>query len=210
MTSRAVTGVVLAGGASARMGQPKAHLPWGGRTLIDHVLHTLQPVVDELIVVVKDRGVFRDLDARVVEDLVPDGHALGGLYTGLRLARHDRCFACACDMPFLNQRFIRFLIGEAEGADVVIPVTEGGFQPLHAVYARSAVPVIEEQLRCRQWELRDLVPKLSTRIVGPETIRMLDPAGTSCFNLNTPEDYATARRMSGRLTRIIESIQILR
>jgi molybdopterin-guanine dinucleotide biosynthesis protein A len=208
--ARAVTGVVVAGGASRRMGQPKALMPWDGRTLIDHVLHTLQPVVDELIVVVKDRGVFRDLNARVVEDLVPDGHALGGLYTGLRLATHDRCFACACDMPFLNQGFIRFLIEEADGVAIVIPATEQGFQPLHAVYARSALPVIEDQLRHRHWDLQGLVLRLSTRIVGPETIRILDPAGTSCFNLNTPEDYATARRMSGRLTRIIEPIQMLR
>lgn len=197
--TRAVTGVVLAGGASARMGQPKAHLPWGGRTLLDHVLRTLQPVVDELIVVVKDRDAFRGLAVRVVEDLVPGGHALGGLCTGLQVAAHDRCFVCACDMPFLNQGFIRFLIDEADGVELVIPETDQGFQPLHAVYARSALPVIEEQLRHRQWDLQGLMPKLSTRIVNPETIRRFDPAGASCFNLNTPDDYASAHALAGKL-----------
>lgn len=207
---RAVTGVILAGGESRRMGQDKAHLPWGDRTLIEHMIDRLRPVTDEIIVVTKDAAPFTALHARVTEDLVLGAHALGGLYTGLTLAAHERCVVCACDTPFLNPALIRFLVQQAGGWDLVIPRTREGLQPLHAVYARSSLPIIEEQLQHRQWDLRGLVPKLSTRIVGPETIRLLDPAGTSCFNLNTPEDYATARRMSGRLTRIIEPIQMLR
>ncbi|MBI3021335.1 MAG: molybdenum cofactor guanylyltransferase [Candidatus Omnitrophica bacterium] len=188
-----VSGIVLAGGHSRRMGCEKANLPWGRTTLIRHVTGALRPIVDELLIVVKDARAFRHLNARVVEDLVPDAHALGGLYTGLRAAAHDLCFTCACDAPFLNPRLIRFLIALAEGWDAVIPQTrEGLLQPLHAVYARSALPAIEEHLRQRRWDLRALAQTARVKIVGPELIARYDPAGLSCVNLNTPSEYETA------------------
>ena len=189
-----VTGLVLAGGQSRRMGRDKAHLPWGRTTLIAHTIETLRPLVNELLVVVDDARRFRHLDARVVEDLVPNAHALGGLYTGLRTASYGRCFASGCDTPFLNPQLIRFLLGQAEGYDLVIPRTAQGLQPLHAVYARSALAVIEEQLRDRQWGFHALVPKVRTKIVEPKVIAEYDPEHLSFFNLNTPEDYVRAAK----------------
>jgi molybdopterin-guanine dinucleotide biosynthesis protein A len=181
------------------MGQDKAHLPWGDRTLVEHVIETLRPVTDEIIVVAKDAVSFSHLRARVVEDLVRGAHALGGLYTGLRLAAHERCFVCACDTPFLNPALIQFLIQQADGWDLVIPRTREGLQPLHAVYRRSILPAMEEQLRMQQWDLRALVPNVRARVIGPEQIARLDPAALSFFNVNTPEDYATAQVHAGKL-----------
>lgn len=208
--SRVVTGVILAGGESRRMGQDKAHLPWGDRTLIEHIIETLRPVTDEIIVVAKDAVPFAHLHARVVEDLILGAHALGGLYTGLRLAAHEQCFVCACDAPFLNATLIQFLIQQADGWDLVIPRTREGLQPLHAVYRRTALAVIEEQLRMQQWDLHALVPNVRACVIGPEQIARLDPWALSFFNVNTPEDYATVCSLSVWLTRIIEPIQILR
>lgn len=211
-----VSGIILAGGSSRRMGRDKAFLPWGHATLIEHIIGTLRPLTDEVIVVVnphtngigvgvKDAPCFRSLNVRVVEDLVPDAHALGGLYTGLRAASHARCFVCACDAPFLEPAFIRFLIEQAAGYDLVIPRSVGGLQPLHAVYATSALSAIEEQVRRRRWDLHALVPQVRANIIEPERIRPFDPGARSFFNLNTPVDYAAARRFAAKLTRIMES-----
>ncbi len=205
-----VTGLVLAGGASRRMGREKAFLPWGRSTLIEHVVETLRPVTDEVIVAVKDAREFRHLHATVVADLVPDAHALGGIYTGLRMATHVRCFVCACDAPFLSTKLIRFLIQQADGVDLVIPKTAQGLQPLHAMYATSALPVIEEQLRARRWDLRMLVPKLRARIIEPETILRVDPEGLSFFNINTPAEYTAARRLRGGMMQLIDPARGLR
>src|SRR3989338_10622941 len=150
--TRAVSGIILAGGQSTRMGKDKAHLPWGDRTLIEHMIETLRPVTDEIIVAAKDAAPLSHLHARVVEDLVLGAHALGGLYTGLTLAVHERCFVCACDAPLLNPALIQFLIRQAEGWDLVIPRTREGLQPLHAVYRKPVLPAIEEQLRMQQWD----------------------------------------------------------
>lgn len=193
------TGLILAGGQSKRMGRDKARLPWGDRTVIEHMIETLRPVTDEIIVVAKNVASFSHLNARIVEDLVLDAHALGGLYTGLTLAEHEQCFVCACDAPLLNPSLIRFLIEEADGYDLVIPRTVGGLQPLHAVYSRSALPAIEKRLRRRQWDLQGLVSHLRVKTIETNVLRWFDPTGLSFFNLNTPEDYVMARKTDERL-----------
>src|SRR3989338_5786653 len=187
-----LTAVILAGGESWRMARDKAFLPWGDSTLLEHIIDTLRPAVDEIIVAVKDARAFRHLKALVVEDCVPDAHALGGLYTGLRTASHPWCFVCACDMPFVNPRLVRALAQQARGYDAVIPKTAQGLQPLHAVYATSALGAVEEQLHARRWDLHALVARMHTKIMEPEVLAAYDPGGLSCFNLNTPEDYRRA------------------
>ena len=196
-----LTGVILAGGVSQRMGQDKACLPWGDATLLEHIIDTLRPAVDEIIVAVSDAQRFDLRHARVVEDLVPGAHALGGLYTGLREAAHPRCFVCACDMPFVNPRLVRALAEQARGYDAVIPRTAQGLQPLHAVYATSVLGAIEEQLHGRRWDLHTLVARMHTKIMEPEVLAAYDPDGLSCFNLNTPEDYQRACDMQLALLR---------
>lgn len=224
--AKGLTGLILAGGQSRRMGRDKAFLPWGRSTLIEHIIECLRPIADDLIVVVKEAHRFRHLRATVIEDLVPDahaplekrfltGHALGGLYTGLRAARFARCFVCGCDAPFLNPTLIRFLADQAAGVDLVIPRTAHGFQPLHAVYAPSALSAIQEQLRRRQWDLRALVPRVRAKCIGPEVIHRWDPEELSFVNINTPDDLARATGLlqagaardvfDGRLTRVMES-----
>ena len=193
MPREGVTGLILAGGTSRRMGRDKAFLPWGKTTLIEHLLERLRPVTDELIVAVKDAQAFRYLQATVVEDCVPDAHALGGLYTGLRAASHERCFVCACDTPFLNPAVIRWLIRLVDGYDLVIPHTPDGLQPLYAVYRTSVLSVIEEQVRRRDWTLTGLVGRLHAKIVEADVLRCVDPQGFSFFNVNTPDEYLTAR-----------------
>lgn len=192
MMAKAITGIILAGGKSKRMGTDKARLAWGKGTLIEHVIEELRSIVDEIIVAVDEAGRFRNLNAKIIEDVIPGAHALGGLYTGLRMASHERCFVCGCDAPFLNAGLVRFLIAQANGYDLVIPRSEYGLEPLHAVYERRALPAIEEQLSQKRWNLTDLVPKLRANIIDVATLRQYDPEGLSFLNLNTKEAYTIA------------------
>jgi molybdopterin-guanine dinucleotide biosynthesis protein A len=202
-----VTGLILAGGESRRMGRDKAFLPWGRTTLIEHLLERLRPVTDELIVAVnparsrtggaKDAQAFRRLQASVVVDCVPDAHALGGLYTGLRAASHALCFVCACDTPFLDPGLVRVLARQADGYDLVIPATGEGLQPLQAVYRKTVLPAVEELLRAGRREVRALLPMVRARIVDFRSFAPLEPQALGFFNVNTPEGYATARRLAG-------------
>jgi len=177
-------------------GLHKAFLPWRGTTLLEHVMETLRPLVNELIVSVDEAHRFRHLDARIVEDLVPGAHALGGLYSGLKAAAHPRCFVCACDMPFLHPALIRFLDEQAAGFDAVVPQTPQGLQPLHAVYAKSALPAVAERLRGSSRDLLGLLAHLRVRIVTIDEMRPFDPTGRSFLNVNTPADYLEAQHVA--------------
>ncbi|MEK7734979.1 MAG: NTP transferase domain-containing protein, partial [Pseudomonadota bacterium] len=107
---------------------------------------------------------------------------------------HPYCFVCGCDAPFLNARLIRWLIAQADGFDAVIPRTREGLQPLHAVYARSALRGIEEQLRRQRWDLKALAMTLRVNVIAAEALHPFDPGGLSFVNLNTPEAFREAEK----------------
>src|SRR3989338_2796981 len=94
---------------------------------------------------------------------------------------------------------------EDEGYDRGGPRPAEGLHPLHAVYAKSALPAMEAQLRQGRWDLQVLVPALRARIIAPQAWRRVDREGRSFSNLNTPADYAAAQSLATRLTRIIEA-----
>jgi len=169
------------------MGRDKAFLPWGRSTLVDHVLDAVRPLVDDVLLVVRDAGRFRRLPVRVAEDMMLGGHALGGIYTGLALATTPHVFVVACDMPFVDTELAGRLIRQRRGYDLVIPRTAAAFEPLHAVYAKSCLPVIRRLLEERRYAVASLVPLVKALVV---------PHGRVLPNLNTPLDYAAARSLS--------------
>ena len=102
-----VTGILLAGGKSRRMGRDKRFLPVGEETLFARSLAALRSIFQRVLVVVAQDSPPIDTDAIVLRDLVPDCGSLGGLYTGLKEAGTDWVFAVACDMPFLDPATVR-------------------------------------------------------------------------------------------------------
>lgn len=198
-----ITAIILAGGEGRRFGAEKARLAWGHTTLLKHLVERLRPLADEILVSVRERRqapVLRG-PVRIVEDVVPDAHALGGLYSGLRAARHAHCLVWATDAPFVSATLVRWLYQWVDGVDLVIPCSRNGLEPLHAVYAKSALPVIEEHIRCGRWDLRALVPDLRATVVPLEVVRRLDPQRLSFTNINTPEDYQRAQAIHARIER---------
>jgi molybdopterin-guanine dinucleotide biosynthesis protein A len=137
----AVGGVVLAGGASSRMGRPKSNLPWHGSTLLRRVTGLVARAVDGPVVVVRAAGQQLPSlppDVRVVDDAEPGRGPLQGVANGLAAVEAEAAFVCATDMPFLHPLFVRRVASSLHGADVVLPVVAGYRQPLAAVY-RSAL-----------------------------------------------------------------------
>lgn len=188
-----LTGVVLAGGQSRRMGQNKAFLPVGEQTLVEVVLARLREACDDVLLVTNAPERYGHLGVRAVRDALPSGQSLVGIYTGI-LSAHGPAFVCACDMPFLNPPLIRHMASLIPAADVVIPLRRGTYEPLHAVYTPACLGPIR---RCveRQGRNTDFLPDVRVRAVEPEEIRRFDPEMRSFVNLNTPGDYAAALRL---------------
>lgn len=184
--------IVLAGGRSSRMGRSKALLPFDGKPLIVHIVSALQRLFTEIVVVAAPEQELPDLPVTLVRDEVAHQGPVGGIYYGLAAARSDCSFVTSCDSAFLRTPLITYLVSLIAEYDVVVPHWEGRMQPLHAVYRREVVPLLEGQLARGELRPVQLFEKVRTRTVGEEEIRRFDPEGTSFFNMNTPEDYAEA------------------
>ena len=186
------TGIVLAGGRSSRMGQPKALLPFDGTPLIVHIVHFLQHLFEQVIVVSAPGQPLPAMPVTMVQDDVPYQGPVGGICYGLRAAQAEIAFVTSCDSAFLNRRLIAHLLSEIADYDVVVPRWDHRLQPLHAIYKRMVLPLLDEQLA--RGELRPvfLFDRVRTRTIEEEEIRRFDPEGASFFNMNTPEDYAAA------------------
>ena len=197
----AVTGIVLAGGMSRRLGRDKAVETIGGQSLISRVLDSLSPVAQELVVVVNNHEREEELalpDSVVVAvDIYPDTGSLGGIFTGLSASSNHWGFVVACDMPFLNLELLEYLLSQRGGHDVVVPVIDHRPEPTHAAYSRVCLPAIETRLRANDLKIAKFFDDVRAKYVSQRNIEDLDPGGLSFFNVNTEEDLTRARMLAG-------------
>ena len=193
------TAVVLAGGKSSRMGRPKSLLLFDGEPLIAHIVRALQRMFAETVIVAAPEQDLPELPAILVRDEIAYQGPVGGIYYGLKAASGNFCFVTSCDVPFLNPALISHLTSQIFNHDVVVPHWENRFQPLHAVYRTSVLPLLKEQLE--RGELRPiyLFDKVRACKIGEDEIRRFDPEGLSFLNMNTPDDYERALQRWGEL-----------
>jgi molybdopterin-guanine dinucleotide biosynthesis protein A len=190
-----LTVCVQAGGESSRMGQDKALMPFLGRPLIQRVVDRLSPIADEVIVTTNSPEKYHFLGLPLFQDLKPGRGALGGLYTALSSATGNVVAIVACDMPFASAALIeaasRLLVQNE--ADVVIPDSGDGLEPLHAVYRReTCLPAIKFAIETDQWRLISWFPQVKVHILQPDEVKIYDPSGLAFWNLNTPEEFSEA------------------
>jgi molybdopterin-guanine dinucleotide biosynthesis protein A len=183
-----MTGAVLAGGESRRMGRDKAFLEVGGQRIIDRTLAVLGRLFTKLLIVTNSPADYAYLGVRMVCDLLPGRGALGGLYTALFFCTTPRAFVVACDMPLLKAEVIGHLVAQPGKWDVVVPQMGDHVEPLHAVYSRKCLPHIEDLLERGGRKVTDFYPRVRVRRVPEEEIRTLDPWLLSFRNVNTPQE----------------------
>jgi molybdopterin-guanine dinucleotide biosynthesis protein A len=193
---------IQAGGQSSRMGQDKALLPFLGQPLIQRVIQRIAYLADEVLVTSNDPGSYQFLGLPVTPDVVPGVGALGGLYTALKTARFPFVGVVACDLPFANPDLLkacRDILLET-GADAVIPSTEVGLEPLHAVYRRdTCLPMVEAAVKAGQRRAISWHDKAEVRILTPAEVRKYDPQGVTFWNVNTLEEFRQAEEVAREL-----------
>jgi molybdenum cofactor guanylyltransferase len=188
-----ITGVILVGGKSRRMGRDKAFLSWEGATLFEKVLGIFRENFATVLLAGGDDERYGKYGERIFPDLYP-GSALGGLYTGLYHATSTYIFVVSCDMPYPSAALLRYLCSLKGDYDCVVPETAQALEPLFAVYAKSALPAMLEMLDHGNFRIYDLYPKLRTRYVGVAELAPFAEGGRSFVNVNTPEDFARLDR----------------
>jgi molybdopterin-guanine dinucleotide biosynthesis protein A len=186
-----VTGVLLAGGRSSRMGgRDKAFAAIDGEPIAVRTIRLFRSLFPQVVVATNHPDRYRGLGVETVSDAFPGCGPLAGIHAAMRSARHRHVFVAACDMPGLDADVIRFLLARIGDADAVVPRWDHDIEPLHAVYAVRLVDRIEEALRDGRHAIRDLLPAVRVDYVAEDELRRIRGTARSMLNVNTPEELA--------------------
>ena len=183
-----MTGVILCGGESSRMGQNKAFIEIQGKRIIDRTVNLFGELFDEVLLVTNSPLDYLDLNVRIVTDLIPKKGSLGGIYTGLFFSTSPQAFFVGCDMPFLETKVIRLFLDLSEEADIVVFRAEQRWEPLHAVYSRKCIKPIERLMTQGDLKIIKAYKGMKVREITKSELEQFDPELYSLMNINTPED----------------------
>ena len=196
-----ISGVILGGGASRRMGQNKLNIEIDGQTLLSRVRSALAAVCDDIILVGGD-GLSGADDIRRVSDLRPGmAGPLSGVEAGLTAVRHPTVFMAAGDLPFLNSNVVSYLCARIKPPTVAaVPLHGGRKHPLCAAYRRDTLATVSAVLdggtRSMKAFLRELA---SVEYVKDDLYAIGDPEAF-LMNVNSPEDLQRARTLASSLS----------
>lgn len=184
-----VTGIILAGGKSTRIGTNKAFLKIGGYTIVEEIYSKLKDVLSRVIIIANEIERFNFLGAQIAPDIIPFKGPLGGIYTGLIESSSFHNFITACDMPFLHQGMVEYMLDESNACDVIVPEYKRRLEPLCAVYSKNCIEPIENQLRQNNLKVTDFFQFVKTKVISEQEIIRYDPKGMCFININTAKEY---------------------
>jgi molybdopterin-guanine dinucleotide biosynthesis protein A len=188
-----VTGVILAGGKSSRFGSNKAFADVNGRQLIKRVIAIMGSVFEDLIIIANDPDEYSFLGIPMYQDLIKGLGPLGGIYTGLEKMPDRSGFFVACDMPFLNEDLIRYIVEiDNNDFDAVVPKIDWKMEPLHALYSRDCLPAIKGLIESGDCMINKFFQKIRARFINEDEIKKYDPLLSSFFNINMPGELIEA------------------
>jgi molybdenum cofactor guanylyltransferase len=188
---RKVTGVILAGGKSSRIGTNKALLKINDKNVIQIIKDTLSSILNDVIIIADQINEYEFLGLSVFRDIYPDKGPLGGIHSGLFNSSTDKNFFVSCDMPFITRDLIKFIIEHKTDKKIVVNKTEDRIQPLCGIYTKECIPVIEEILKdtnSQCYSIHRLLDIISVDIIDLENDYNKYNSNIM-FNLNTKEDY---------------------
>jgi molybdopterin-guanine dinucleotide biosynthesis protein A len=198
--------IVLCGGMSRRMGRDKGSMNLHGKPMLTHVLETITPVADEIVLVLRDedqletyKNFLKELrlsnktDLNICTDILKDQGPLAGILTGLLHLNSDKAMVIPCDSPFVSVQFINrlFDLSEKSNCDAYVPKwSDNRLEPLHSIYKKNIHPIIQKLLNEDIRDVKTLLNKLNVKYIDTES---LDSSGRSFYNLNQLRDVSKSK-----------------
>lgn len=181
-----ISGFILAGGLSTRMGSDKALLKIAGEPLLGRMINIIRPFCHRVAVsgMKEDYQVF---STEMIADLVAGIGPISGIYSSLKISNSEWNLLVSVDVPFLNKELLDLLILNKDGFDCVIPKHDSGLEPLVGLYHKNALPVVDEMIKNGDYKLMNLLSKLNTRYLDCNFLIKKYPR--LFMNLNRPEDF---------------------
>lgn len=195
-----ISGIILAGGQSVRLGHDKVLEKVGNTSLLERVISRIDAISKDIIIVTAKERTFPKIDrhpkVRIASDIFPGLGSLGGIYTGLVKSGSLYNLVVAADMPFLNEALLRYMVEVSDGFDFVLPRFDEMYEPLHAVYSRNCIAPIEFMFQQGKKAIIDIFEYVKVKFLEPDEIDRFDPRHLSFFNINTREDLELARKIA--------------
>ncbi|MBL7898849.1 MAG: molybdenum cofactor guanylyltransferase [Crocinitomicaceae bacterium] len=177
-----ITVLILAGGKSTRMGQDKGLMELDGKPMISYVIDVAKKI-SERILIVANLESYNQFNLPVIKDVVVEKGPIGGIYSGLKKSETEYNLVLSCDIPFIHQGVLEFLVESSTGYDITVASQEGKLHPLVGVYRKTCLPVIKKHLNEDKLKLTLLFDELKTRLV-----EMDDFLSTNFRNINSKSD----------------------
>jgi molybdopterin-guanine dinucleotide biosynthesis protein A len=181
-----ITGIILAGGKSTRMGTDKALLQINGKTLLENALEICKPFCTTILISSNnpEHNIF---GYQIIPDEIKYCGPIGGIYSCLKKSETDWNFVISVDAPFVTCDFVEFLISEIGEFDAVVPIHKNGKEPLIALYHKNCVSSIQERIELNYYKIHHLLNVLNTKFTNVDSLVIKYPAIFN--NLNCPEDF---------------------
>lgn len=160
-----MTGILLAGGQSKRLGQDKGNIELPGARLFEYPLSVLESLCDEILISSNEDWLTGN-NHRILRDEIQGIGPIGGLYTCLKASTHDLNVVLPCDMPLVSRSLLEYLLGEWKKEDVLIPADgHGKPEPLCGLYRISALDAIKEMISQRNYAVQGILSRCRSRIL---------------------------------------------
>ena len=186
MKNNCLTGIVLAGGKSSRMGSDKSLLVINKKTFIENIIEALKPNVDDIIII-ENSGLHFSLGYKIYKDIFTDCGPLGGIYTALTHSKTQKNIILSCDMPLISSDVLKYLIKCTGEEQVTIVTDKGKLEPLCAIYNKTCLPIVESCLKSNNLKLKDVLKQLNIKEIEVSNQTFYSPNLIS--NINTLSEY---------------------
>lgn len=185
--SRFGSGVILAGGKSARMGFDKQRILIGGLPMVYYIARQLEAIFEEIVIVTNTPELYAKSKYKVVTDIYKGKGPLSGIHSGLSHCKSDYIYFVAGDMPMINGAYIGYMMSRIESQEVLGCVTEvyGYMEPFNAFYSKASVEIIETSIKKDHLKISRLVKEHNHVLIEEEEARLYAPDLAMFLNLNT-------------------------
>ena len=192
-----ITGIILAGGESSRMGSDKGLEKLCGKPLINYAIDVFTGLCSEIIIS-SSSSAYKDFGFQVVKDEYPGIGPMGGIYSALRQSKTDNNLVLSCDLPFVTKELLSYILENASGYHVAVPWQgERHYEPLCGFYSLSVLSEMSAYIKKGNYKLPDLFEEISIN-------KLVISGSSDCyneelfFNVNSKHDLLTAENMMRR------------
>ena len=191
--SEKISGIILSGGKSCRMGHDKGLCMLGDKPMISYALEVMEQLCDEILISANDLR-YSEFNYSIVSDEIRNIGPLGGLMSSISKAKYDHTLILSCDMPFVNTALFQHILQQKEGHLAAIPEFHGLIEPTCGYYHKNILPIIHKQIQKEEYSLRKILQKADyKKVLIEEKMLFYTPAIFS--NVNTQMDIEEASQI---------------